>query len=264
MNWMRFRFFAFYIVSMVVVVTYQACSNSGDDFSCTDSDLQIVDVATTVSNCGLNDGSVVVTLSGGYEPFQYEIGGQLTDENTISGLSAGLYTLLVTDAKGCTTTASVQITSESSLEFTLEDTETDCGAATGTITVSASGGSGTYTYAVDGNTYQSSNVFTDLESGTYEVKVKDDEGCVYTELTEVYSNVSLANEIVPVINSTCAVSGCHSGAQSPNLSTKSGIMSNAANIKKQTQSGAMPKEGTISQENIDKIACWVDDGARDN
>jgi len=35
-------------------------------------------------------------------------------------------------------------------------------------------------------------------------------------------------------------------------------------MKARTQSRNMPKEGTLTQAEIDAIGCWVDDGALNN
>jgi hypothetical protein len=65
---------------------------------------------------------------------------------------------------------------------------------------------------------------------------------------------------------SCAISGCHDGSVSslPNFSNLSVIQANASMIKSRTQSGNMPKTGSLTQNQIDLIACWVDDGALDN
>jgi hypothetical protein len=57
-----------------------------------------------------------------------------------------------------------------------------CAASDGTIQVFRTGGTGPYTYSLDGNTYQSSNVFTNLVSGNYTCFVKDSKTCVGTLL----------------------------------------------------------------------------------
>lgn len=55
-----------------------------------------------------NGAAVVTTVSGGTSPFDYfwETGG--TDQS-IAGLTAGLYTLTVTDDRGCTASATVEV-----------------------------------------------------------------------------------------------------------------------------------------------------------
>lgn len=80
--------------------------------------------------------------------------------------------------------------------------------------------------------------------------------------------VSLANDVQPIVNSNCALSGCHvSGAQSPNLSVKQNIIDRASQIKQRTQSRSMPPPGsgvTLTDAEIATLSCWVDNGANDN
>jgi hypothetical protein len=66
--------------------------------------------ANNITCFGNNNGSASATVSGGTSPYQYlwSPGNQTT--SSISGLSAGSYTLTVADSKGCTQTANVTIT----------------------------------------------------------------------------------------------------------------------------------------------------------
>ncbi|MFY0654759.1 MAG: hypothetical protein JXQ96_22195 [Cyclobacteriaceae bacterium] len=77
--------------------------------------------------------------------------------------------------------------------------------------------------------------------------------------------VSLMNDIVPLMNLKCAISGCHNGSRFPNLSVKANIISNASSIKSRTRvGGGMPRNGTLTTAQRDLIADWVDGGALDN
>lgn len=61
------------------------------------------------------------------------------------------------------------------------------GLSDGSITANVTGGEAPYTYSIDGLTFTSNNVFTDLESGTYSIAVEDAEGClkhVFVEITD--------------------------------------------------------------------------------
>ncbi len=76
-------------------------------------------------------------------------------------------------------------------------------------------------------------------------------------------NESYSNDISPILNQNCKP--CHfSGAQFPDLSNYNSISQNANLIKTVTQNKTMPKEGSLTQDEIDAIACWVDNGALDN
>ncbi|WP_235954614.1 2-polyprenyl-6-methoxyphenol hydroxylase [Cyclobacterium salsum] len=81
-------------------------------------------------------------------------------------------------------------------------------------------------------------------------------------------SVSLSNDIIPIINQNCAISGCHvSGTNRVNLTLKENILQHAEQIKNFTQSDYMPPEGSgkqLSESQKESIFCWVDQGALDN
>jgi len=99
--------------------------------------------------------------------------------------------------------------------------------------------------------------------------------CAYDNAEELYGEmncppggVSFSQTISPIISMNCAVSGCHvQGRQQPTLETYAQISSNAGKIKTRTSNGTMPPPisgSSLSQNEIDEIACWVDAGAPDN
>ncbi len=55
---------------------------------------------------------------------------------------------------------------------------TSCVSNNGSIHLFRTGGVGPYTYSLDGNDYQSGNIFTNLAPGTYDGYVKDSKGCI--------------------------------------------------------------------------------------
>ncbi|MBX7094714.1 MAG: gliding motility-associated C-terminal domain-containing protein [Flavobacteriales bacterium] len=66
-----------------------------------------VTVTTTSANCGANDGSATATVSGGTNPFGYSWNSVPSQNGTTAtNLAAGNYTVTVTDANGCTASAS--------------------------------------------------------------------------------------------------------------------------------------------------------------
>ncbi len=79
--------------------------------------------------------------------------------------------------------------------------------------------------------------------------------------------VSFQNDIKPILEVNCLVNNptCHGmNSALPNWSVFSEVQSHAQIIKTKTQDGSMPKNGSLSQTQIDLIACWVDSGAKDN
>lgn len=97
--------------------------------------------------------------------------------------------------------------------------------------------------------------------------------CTYENELEKYgirdcTEVTFFQNIKPLITTKCAISGCHlDNSGLPDFSQNAIIQSKAAGIKSRTASGNMPPSGsgiTLTQQEIDDISCWVDDGAQIN
>ena len=117
--------------------------------------LSLTSSSTRVSTAGGSDGTATVSVSGGTPGYSYNwTPGNPTGDgtNAISGLSAGTYTVTVTDARSCTTATSVTITTVPDLSlvthagttiiygtddisFVVEVYEINSVATSGTITV---------------------------------------------------------------------------------------------------------------------------------
>jgi len=169
----------------VTVTDENGCSRQFGPYTITEPPaIQYTSVLDHVDCFGDCNGSIVMTVSGGTTPFNYEWydgGGSLagTSKN-LTGACAGDYTLVITDANNCIETYDGTITEPAELVFISEDfADPVCaGECTGTITLSAGGGTLPYEYSVDdGATWQTSGEFTELCSGNYPVKVKDANGC---------------------------------------------------------------------------------------
>jgi len=132
---------------------------------------------------GLNNGSASVTdVSGGTAPYTYLWSNGKTT-SSITGLSAGEYSCTVTDAASLSITKSFTITQPTLINLIVTSTNSSCSINDGTLTLTATGGTLPYQYAISPNlTYQSSNVFTGLQAGNYEVRVKDNKGCIASNI----------------------------------------------------------------------------------
>jgi hypothetical protein len=115
---------------------------------------------------------------------------------------------------------------------------------------------------------QTDNNFSGLEAGDYTALVTDDDGCQASVTVSVLSGVSYNDNIVPIINTHCAISGCHNGSNAAlaNWTDLATVQTNADNIKTRTTNGTMPPAGRPDMQTaeIQAIACWVDDGALNN
>lgn len=142
--------------------------------------------ATNISCYGRNDGAVSISVSGGTEPYDYQWNGQTAEANP-TNLSAGNYSLVVTDANTCTAAFSATITEPDELVAIPNITPITCaGADDAVLSASATGGTGTYAqYFWFRAENPNSPVcvqpqYQNVASGNYLLVVKDSHNCTDT------------------------------------------------------------------------------------
>jgi gliding motility-associated-like protein len=137
---------------------------------------------TNVKCHGGNDGSAIVTVSGGTLPYSYSWNTspvQYTAQAT--GLIAGNYMVTVKDAKSCIVTTSPIVSEPSAVVLTTSVSNVKCyGGNDGSATVTATGGTPGYTYSWNTSPVQTSALATGLRTGTYSVIVTDANACIST------------------------------------------------------------------------------------
>ena len=161
-----------------------------------------------VSCAGGNDGVVFATPSGGTLPYSYAwsvAGAGIND--TITNAPAGVTSVLVTDANGCTATASVTLTEPSAVTATITaSTDATCnGQCDGTAVVTGTGGTVTTGYTFLWSNTATTDTVTGLCAGTYSVTVTDNNGC--TNVTSVVIGQPLLG-----VSATATVSSNYNGA----------------------------------------------------
>ncbi len=161
----------------------------------------------TDENCGAGDGGLTITASGGTGALTYSIdgGANFQASGTFTGLSAGVYNVVIEDASGCQTTGTETVGSAGGAVITLvSGTDPGCfGDSDGAITVVASGGSGALQYSIDGgSTFQANGTFTGLTSGTYNIVVEDGVGC-QTLATVTLTDPAPISTVMSVVEATC-------------------------------------------------------------
>lgn len=138
-----------------------------------------------ISCFGAQDGSITANPTGGAGGYTYLWSNGGT-ENPIENLSAGNYSVLVTDTNGCTETGDADIIEPDNLAFTVEITNVICaGDSTGVIAVTASGGTPPFEYSTNGTDFQTDPSLSGLAAGSYTVVVRDSRGCMFSLQTVV-------------------------------------------------------------------------------
>tara|TARA_B100000795_G_scaffold264792_1_gene245723 strand:+ start:2628 stop:2981 length:354 start_codon:yes stop_codon:yes gene_type:complete len=90
-----------------------------------------------------------------------------------------------------------------------------------------------------------------------EEDISDDDGFLPCE------TITYALSVKPIIDNNCVQ--CHGlGGNFPNLTSYNGISANASIVKAEVTSRRMPQGSSITNDEINAISCWVDNGALNN
>jgi len=144
--------------------------------------LQMSGVVSDVSCFATPTGSVNVSVWGGTPPYAYSWDSGATTQD-ISGVTAGTYTLTVTDSRGCVISAPYAVAQPTQLNGIMSATDVACfGEQTGTVGVAASGGTAPYSYSWQNSTTlfaQDIASLTNIGAESYQVTVTDANGCTW-------------------------------------------------------------------------------------
>jgi hypothetical protein len=161
------------------------------------ADLNVINVSSTESN----DGAITININSGLGPFQYSIdnGQNFQDTNTFNNLAPGNYEVFVQGASDVCSyqqMAVVETCNFNSAEI-LALNASSVVSTDGSIIITPTSGQGPYLYSIDGGqNYETSNVFSGLPVGTYNVVVKDElEVCLYEASVPVRVESIVINEI---------------------------------------------------------------------
>ena len=146
-----------------------------------------INIETTDATCfGFADGTATATAAGGNGGFTYAwSNGDMVEVAT--GLSAGSYTVTVTDVTGCTAEASVTIGEPTAVAVSATGIDVSC-TALGSVSATASGGTGNITF--EWNTGDMTADVSDLEAGVYSVTATDENSCTAMASVEIMGALS--------------------------------------------------------------------------
>ncbi|WP_299149594.1 Ig-like domain-containing protein, partial [uncultured Dokdonia sp.] len=159
---------------------------------------------TDVSCFGGDDGAINLEPSGGTPPYEFEWSNGATTED-ISGLTAGSYTVVVTDSFGCELEATAVVSGPAMAVSIAPDTvitDVSCfDGNEGAINITPQGGTAPYTYIwSNGATTQD---ISNLEAGSYTVTVKDSRQCEAEATFTVEQPTAALAESASITNVLC-------------------------------------------------------------
>ncbi|MEX1002465.1 MAG: PKD domain-containing protein [Crocinitomicaceae bacterium] len=182
----------------VEVIDNNGCIDS-INFSIQEIAPMIIDFITmTTPSCnGMADGSIETGINGGTAPYTYSWNTQPNQQSAIaSGLSAGDYTLSLTDDNGCVLTADTTLTEPEVLQANAQVIgNIICyGDSAGVIMVEGIGGTAPYS-PLWIETNETTDTINSLPAGTYNVTVTDANGCQASDQTQIIEYEEVTAEI---------------------------------------------------------------------
>ncbi|MCA6074553.1 SprB repeat-containing protein [Fulvivirga sedimenti] len=254
------------ILSLIILLFGCQSEQEEPSVNCSTYGLQIQLSSTTDANCGNADGAITVSATGGDGNYTFSLnGGNSNTNGQFTNVAAGVYTVTVKDNSPCSANVTATVNNLDGVQFgAVSLTDAGCSSDNGAIEVTAIEGVPPYSYAIDGGPFQDEAIFSQLTAGEYTVLISDAQDCETSQTVKVFNGTSWDAEVSPIIVNNCAISGCHAGTQPPDFREFANVVSNADRIKTRTGNGTMPPNATLSEEQKQLIACWVDDGARDN
>jgi gliding motility-associated-like protein len=158
---------------------------------------------TNVTCHGQANGTATLTVSGGTTPYSYLWSNFQATQN-LTGLSGGIYYVIITDANGCSKRDSVTILEPAAIVLGISSTDVSCnGGSNGSVTTTVSGGTGTITYLWSNGATTAS--LTNVVAATYSVIITDANSCTASASATVSQPTAL------VLNGTAASVSCSGG-----------------------------------------------------
>ena len=175
--------------------------------------------SSSVSCNGGTNGSISSLASGGTVPYNYFWSPININGQNVTNVGSGNYSVLITDAKGCTASATTIVNQPSAIGVTVNSANSNCSMANGQATVSVSGGLTPYSYQwspIGG----SNPIATGLPAGSYTVTVTDGNGCIVNSAVSINDNAGPSVSILSTTNVACF--GGNTGGATVGISSGSG------------------------------------------
>lgn len=148
--------------------------------------LKVTDIAvqTAAFNTCPNaqNGRITSSIQNGTPPYTYAWSNGVTTAN-LSNLSAGIYTITVSDVNNCKDTATVNIKATPQYSYNLSVKQPTCfGDANGEIRITSTE---KLSVSFDSVVFNRSGFLNNLRAGNYPIFVKDSNNCIYSEFINI-------------------------------------------------------------------------------
>ncbi len=201
-------------------VIYNRCSEFTEQpryfFNCATSPIT-VNVTETQPDCGTGNGILLASATGGQGNFKYlwNVSGTLVDSAQVSSLTAGVYSVVATDQRGCSEEREVILNNVNAPAISIDSvSDISCsGAGDGSATLDITGGTPGYTFAWGNG--ETSQTATSLPAGETQVTVTDNNSC------QSFSSVTIF-EPDPIQSVTSATDASCNGLTDGSVSVTAG------------------------------------------
>lgn len=152
------------------------------------------------------DAKAKVSVIGGTAPYTFLWDDDASSTTDQVELCKGIYTVIVTDALGCSTTATVEVTAPAPIEVTsLTYTKNlNCKGGTTDLTLTANGGTSTLRYTYNGTDFKNSGeTFAGLVAGEYTFSIYDVNNCKLDTLIKITEPADLKIDSVKHKSVSC-------------------------------------------------------------
>ncbi|MDA9120854.1 PKD domain-containing protein [Flavobacteriales bacterium] len=199
----------------VSVTDATGCSTTASIIITEPAAFTVATSASTIQICAGETSDLTATTAGGSTPIaSYAWTSVPTDPSltastqnpTVSPTTNTVYTVVVTDAGGCTATNQVTVNASPAIVLNaVMDQQSNCGQADGAVSVSGTGGTvaNDYVYSWSSAPVQTTAVATGLLPATYSVTVTDDLGCSETTTATVTSSAGFTASISSYQDASC-------------------------------------------------------------
>lgn len=190
----------------VTVTDYNGCTNTSSYVLTEPTLLTSIDSHVNILCHGESTGSIILTPSGGTPGYSYSWSPAVSVNDSALNLTAGNYSVTLSDANNCTMLKTVTLSEPPLLTLALTPTAALChGENTGSINSIAGGGVSPYSFsATDGtnNFNSATGHFTALSEGNYTVTVTDQNACE-TSATTIVTEPSAISDVINITDASC-------------------------------------------------------------
>ena len=256
----------------MTVVDLGGCTGQTPSFIIEDSDT--LDYGLYVvpnSSCGGTPmGKIMITGLTGTPPYTYLWNTSATG-STITGLTAGIYSVDVTDSYGCVSTKSATVSNVSPVGLgTFTAIQPTCFSADGTLTIQITGGTAPYYYSASTGDitvqYSTTWSLSGLSPGVYSIQVTDAALCTFVAGTTLTSPNGITSVNISTQGSTCSGNGGSitisvNGGTSPYIYTLIYPNGNVLNVANNQTNQLFPglSSGTYTVSVQDASGCYFMD-----